>query len=65
MREACSCGAWVHGRRRDVLEWRSAHKCPDRQPDDVVQVGGSQVENAAYRETHGLEARIGFMRELP
>lgn len=63
MREGCSCGAWVHGRRRDVISWRSQHSCPDRPADDIVQVAGSQVENAAMRESHGMEARIGFQRE--
>lgn len=63
MREACSCGAWIRARRRDVLTWRAEHTCPDRQSDTIEQVTGAQVENAAYRETDGLEARIGFQRE--
>ena len=65
MREGCACGAWVHARRRDVLAWRAQHACPDRPADGIVQVTGSQVENAARREWDGMEARIGFQREKP
>lgn len=63
MREGCSCGAWVRGRRKDVLTWRAEHACPDRPNDDITQVAGAQVENAAYPESDGMEARIGFQRE--
>lgn len=63
MREGCSCGAWVKARRKDVLTWRAEHSCPDRPNDDITQVNGAQVENAASPESDGMEARIGFQRE--
>lgn len=37
MREGCSCNAWVRGTTRQVLRWRTEHRCPDR-PDEPPQI---------------------------
>lgn len=63
VREGCSCGAYIDGKRRDVLEWRAQHTCSDRQVEETREHAGAQIENAALREVDGLEARIGFQRE--
>lgn len=47
VKEGCSCGAWVHGARRDVLNWREQHVCPDRPSDPDQVAAGAQVELAA------------------
>lgn len=47
VKEGCSCGAWIHAARRDVLAWRANHACPER-PDPMDQVAaGAQVELSA------------------
>lgn len=69
MREWCSCGGAISGRRRDVLAWREQHRCPDRpQPDGGTHVGaGARVEHAGDRyfdgETPIVTARVGFTAE--
>lgn len=64
MREWCSCGAAIRGRRSDVLAWRAEHQCPDRPPGDGVHVStGAQVEHAGDRYFDGevpIPQAIGF-----
>jgi hypothetical protein len=63
MREWCSCGAAIRGRRRDVLAWRAEHRCPDRPPSGDTHVSaGARVETADFYESDPpiVTARIGF-----
>jgi len=47
MREGCSCGAWIHATRRNVILWREQHACPERvDPPDHIGAG-AQVELAS------------------
>jgi len=59
----CSCGAWVRGSRKAVNEWSERHECPPGQAY-TTEHGGSRIENASRYEVDGLEARIGFQRNL-
>ena len=65
MREGCSCNAWVRGTTRQVLRWRTEHRCPDRpEPEGADHINtGALIENSARREYDGMEARIGFQME--
>ncbi len=65
MRIRCSCGASVRAMRWDALPWYREHRCPDRHTEEPGEHISSDalVENAAMRERHGMEARIGFTRE--
>jgi len=67
MREWCSCGAAIRGRRRDVLEWRETHRCPDRpeQPGGEHASAGAFIEHAGDRYFDGeapivTARRVGF-----
>ncbi len=54
MREWCSCGAAIRASRRDVLQWRTSHRCPDRPtPDDTHITTGAMVEHAGTRHYDG------------
>jgi len=59
MREWCGCGAAIRARRRDVIAWRTAHRCvtqPAEEPSQQI-VGGAYVERAWDQDT---SPRIGF-----
>ena len=49
MREGCGCGAWIHGSRRLVREWRQAHlhDRPEQEPD---KSGAEASTERAWRD---------------
>ena len=69
MREWCSCGSSIRASRRDVLQWRTAHRHDkDVDPKPDKQGSQAQVETAnrepAYvdgeRYIPDIQARMGF-----
>ena len=70
MREACGCGAWIRGRRKDVLTWRTTHHhAPKAEPEPQGQRGGGSDITTAWRPGFtddservipDIQARIGF-----
>lgn len=60
----------MKGRRQDIIEWRTAHRCSTKpDPDPDPQGATSQVEHAgaryyetspAFAEAPVVQARIGF-----
>lgn len=77
MREQCSCGASIQGRRRDVLSWRTNHwHLIAEEPEPEKQGSFSQAEHAGARGyEHGesseghdfpiVYARMGFNPNPP
>lgn len=64
MRIRCACGASVRAMPWLALGWESRHRCEGAPADASDHVSSDAlVENAAMRERHGMEARIGFIRE--
>lgn len=72
MQESCACGASIKARRKDVVEWRGQHTCPDRTVEPEPQGAHAQVEHAGGRthehgersESHDMPivyARVGFV----
>ena len=73
MREGCGCGAWVHGRRKDVLAWRTNHRHDSKEEPEPDKNGAeSRVEHSGTRQYDQVgpdgagqdvpvvQARIGF-----
>lgn len=64
MRIRCACGGSIRAMRWDALRWYREHVCPEGDTGGADHVSADAlVENAALREVHGMEARIGFTRE--
>lgn len=60
MREWCSCGAAIRGRRRDVLTWRTQHSCPDKPDQPMVPPTGATSQVETNPQQVWFEDSIGF-----
>lgn len=62
MREWCGCGASVRARRKDVLDWRVAHRCVPAPEQTPGQYGGDARVETNYQQIDFAESAIGFRR---
>ncbi len=65
MREWCGCGAAIRARRRDVLAWRTEHRCTPAAEDQPGQYGGDSHTEINQSQTWFGEDRVGFKPNPP
>jgi hypothetical protein len=62
MHEWCGCGAGVRGRRRDVLTWRTEHRCAPQAAEDTPGQYGGGSDTTINGSQVDLYGAIGFQR---